>query len=184
MVELATVEDFYNKYYKSVRGFVAKKIDDENLIEEMVNDVLMASYKSIAEFDGRCSEFSFICSIAKHKIVDYYRKKKLKTILFSTNPVFEEIADQALTPERDVLKNELKEEIKKTFGEIKAGYKNLLRLKYIEGLKTSKIAEMLKISTKAVESRLHRAKKEFQNAWSYDRKKAKEYLEVKSTDRG
>ena len=183
MVELATVEDFYNKYYKSVRGFVSKKIDDESVVEEMVNDVLLAAYNSMSEFNGKCSEFSFICSIAKHKIIDYYRKKKLKTILLSTSPMFEEIADKALTPERDVLKNELKEEIKKTFGEIRAGYQNLLRLKYIDGLRTSKIAEMLCISTKAVESRLHRAKKEFQNNWSYDRKKTKEYLEVKCPDR-
>lgn len=183
MVELATVRDFYQKYYKSIRGFVSKKIDDENVVEELTNDVLLAAYNSMAEFDGRCAEFSFICSIAKHKIIDYYRKKKLKTILFSANPMFEEIADKALSPERDVLKNELKEEIKKTFGEIKAGYENLLRLKYIEGLKTNKIAQMLKISTKAVESRLHRAKKEFQNRWNYDRKKTKEYLEVKRSDR-
>ena len=180
---MATVEDFYNKYYKSVRGFVAKKIDDEWVVEEITNDILMAAYNSMDEFNGKCSEFSFVCSIAKHKIIDYYRKKKLKTILFSANPMFEEIADQALTPERDVLKNELKEEIKKTFGEIKAGYKNLLRLKYIDGLKIVKIAEILEISTKAVESRLHRAKKEFQNNWNYDRKKNKEYLEVKRSNR-
>jgi RNA polymerase sigma-70 factor (ECF subfamily) len=178
------MEELVNKYQKSLAAFIRKKIGDEDVAEELTQDILMAAYQALPTFNGKSSEFSFICGIAKHKITDYYRKKKLKTILFSTNPVFEEIADQALTPERDVLKNELKEEIKKTFGEIKAGYKNLLRLKYIEGLKTIKIDEMLKISTKAVESRLHRAKKEFQNAWSYDRKKAKEYLEVKSTDRG
>lgn len=177
------MEDFYQKYYKSVRSFVSKKIDDENVVEEMTNDVLLAAYNSMNKFNGKCAEFSFICSIAKHKIIDYYRKKKIKTILFSTNPMFEEIADQALNPERDVLKNELKEEIKKTLNEIKAGYKNLLRLKYVEGLKTNKIAQMLKISTKAVESRLHRAKKEFKQEWNYDRKKAKEYLEVKLPDR-
>ena len=164
-----------------MRGFVAKRVDDEGVVEELTNDILLASFESLPSFDGRSSEFSFICSIAKHKIVDYYRKKKLKTILFSANPMFEEIADKALTPERDVLKNELKTEIEETLNDLKEGYGKILRLKYIEGHKTSKIAEMTKQSIKAVESKLSRARKQFQNLWNYD-KKAKELIETRNTD--
>ncbi|MDD4938034.1 MAG: sigma-70 family RNA polymerase sigma factor [Candidatus Shapirobacteria bacterium] len=164
------MEKFYKKYYLSVRGFVAKKIDDEGVVEEITNDVLLAAINSMENFNGRCSEFSWICSIAKHKVIDYYRKKKIKTILFSVNPMFEEIADKALNPERDALKNELKEEIKKTFKEMKAGYKNILRLKYIEGWKVDDIAKKNKLSVKAVESRLMRARKQFKEAWIYDQK--------------
>jgi RNA polymerase sigma factor (sigma-70 family) len=85
--------------------------------------------------------------------------------------MFEEIADKALTPERDVLKNELKEEIKKTLADLKKGYKNLLRLKYIEGRKVNEIAKATNLTVKAVESRLTRAKKQFREAWVYDNKK-------------
>ncbi|MDD4938486.1 MAG: sigma-70 family RNA polymerase sigma factor, partial [Candidatus Shapirobacteria bacterium] len=102
---------------------------------------------------------------------DYYRKKKIKTILFSVSPIFEEIADKALTPERDVLKNELKEEIKKTFLAIRKGYKKILRLKYIEGWKVKEIAKKTNLTEKAVESKLIRAKKEFREAWIYDQEK-------------
>ena len=90
--------------------------------------------------------------------------------MFSVSPVFEEIADKALTPERDVLKNELKEEIKKTLADLKTGYKNLLRLKYIEGKKVVEIAKETNLTIKAVESRLIRAKKQFREAWVYDNK--------------
>jgi RNA polymerase sigma factor (sigma-70 family) len=176
------MQDFYQKYYNSVRGFVNKRIDDEGVAEEITNDILMAAYESLPNFNQKCSEFSFICSIAKHKIIDYYRKKKIKTVLFSTNPIFEEIADKALNPERDVLKNELKKEIEETLGELKEGYGKLLRLKYIEGWKIGAIATMSKLSVKAVESRLIRAKKQFQLRWSYDRKKAKEFITDKHTD--
>lgn len=166
------MDDFYQRYYRSIRAFVAKKIDDEGVVEEVTNDILMAGYTSLPSFNGRCSEFSWLCSIAKHKIIDYYRKKKLKTILFSASPVFEEIADKALTPERDVLKNELKEEIKKTFGEIGAGYQKLLRLKYVDGRRIKEMARILKLSVKAVESKLIRAKRRFREAWVYDQKKS------------
>ncbi|MEI8067554.1 MAG: RNA polymerase sigma factor [Candidatus Shapirobacteria bacterium] len=165
------MENFYNKYYRSIKSFVAKKVDDEGMVEELTNDIMMAGMTSLSTFSGTSSEFSWLCSIAKHKIIDYYRKKKLKTILFSACPIFEEIADKALTPERDVLKNELKDEIKKTFREISKGYKKILRLKYIDGFKISQIANKLKLSDKAVESKLIRAKHKFREVWNYDKKK-------------
>jgi RNA polymerase sigma factor (sigma-70 family) len=177
------VNDFFQKYYKGVRGFLSRKIDDEGLVEEMTNDVLLAAYESLPTFNHQCGEFSFICAIAKHKVIDYYRKKKLKTVLFSASPVFEEIADKALSPERDALKNELLEEIEKTFGELKEGYGKILRLKYVEGWKVSRIAQMTTLSIKAVESRLIRAKRMFQLEWIYDRKKVKEFIENRDTDR-
>lgn len=177
------MRDFYQKYYQSVRGFVAKKIDDENTVEELTNDIMLAAYNSLPNFNGECSEFSFICAIAQHRIIDYYRKKKLKTVLFSTNPIFEEIADQAISPERDALKNELKEEIKKTWAELSEGSQKILRLKYIKGWKTTKIAKLLNISAKALESRLFRARKEFQHSWSYDKKTNCEYCEADKSNR-
>ena len=165
------MEDCYKKYYFGLKKFISQKIDDEGVVEEITNDVMLAVINSEKRYEKRCSQFSWICSIAKHKIIDYYRKKKIKTILFSVNPIFEEIADKALTPERDVLKNELKDEIKKTLSEIKKGYKNLLRLKYIEGKKIAEIAKESNLTVKAVESRLIRAKKQFKEAWVYDEKK-------------
>ena len=153
-----------------IKKFIRQKIDDEGVVEEITNDVMLAAMNSWKNFRGECAEFSWICSIANHKIIDYYRKKKIKTILFSVSPVFEEIADKALTPERDVLKNELKEEIKKTLADLKTGYKNLLRLKYIEGKKVVEIAKETNLTIKAVESRLIRAKKQFREAWVYDNK--------------
>ncbi len=171
------MQDFYDKYHLGVRGFIAKKIDDVELVEEMTNDVLLAAFNSLPSFNHKCSEFSFVCSIAKHKIVDYYRKKKIKTVLFSASPIFEEIADQAIGPERDALKNELIKEIEMTLRDLKAGYGKLLRLKYIDGWRISKIAEITNQSIKAVESKLIRAKKQFQSKWNYDRKKNKELVE-------
>ncbi len=163
-------KDFYNKYYLGVKGFVRQKIEDEGLVEEITNDVLLAAINSRENFNKKCNEFSWICSIAKHKIIDYYRKKKIKTILFSVNPIFEEIADEALTPERDVLKNELKKEIKNTLKELGEKYKRILKLKYVDDLKVKEIANELDISVKATESQLIRARKKFKEAWVYDQK--------------
>lgn len=177
------MKDFYTKYYKSVRTFIGKKIDDGDTADELTNDVMLAAFNALPTFNHKCSEFSFICSIAQHRVIDYYRKKKLKTVLFSSNPMFEEIADKAIGPERDALKNELKSEIKRTLGELSEGSQKLLRLKYISGWKTTKIAKMLNVSAKALESRLFRARKEFQGRFTYDKKTAKEYIKTDGSNR-
>ncbi len=168
---MGSMESFYNKYYKGVAGFVRKRIDDEWVVEELTNDILMAGYKSLPTFREKGSEFSWLCGIAKHKIVDYYRKKKIRTILFSSSPLFEEIADEALSPERDCLKNELKKEIEETFRDVGEGYKKILRLKYIDGLKVKQIAKLLECSVKAAESKLSRAKQSFRLVWNCNAKK-------------
>jgi len=165
------MEEWYKKYGLGLRKYISQKIDDDGLVEELVNDVMLAAINSGESFEGRCSEFSWLCSIANHKIIDYYRKKKIKTVLFSVSPMFEEIADKALTPERDALKNELKGEIIKTFEDMREGYRNILRLKYVEGWKMDEIAKKMGTTIKAIESKLMRAKKEFKEIWAYDEKK-------------
>ncbi|MBU1118118.1 RNA polymerase sigma factor [Patescibacteria group bacterium] len=177
------MKELVEKYQRSIAAFVQRKIDNEDVVEEITQDVLMAAYKAMPNFNNKCSEFSYICSIAKHKITDYYRKKRLKTILFSVNPKFEEIAEGALGPERDALKNEIKEEIRKTMSELKEDYRKILRLKYVEDWKSRQIATLMKISVKAVESRLIRARKQFQELWDYDNKKSKEVVQVERPSR-
>jgi RNA polymerase sigma-70 factor (ECF subfamily) len=177
------MEEFLNRYQQSIKSFVERKIEDEGVVEELTNDILMAAYGARGKFRGEAAEFSWICGIAKHKIVDYFRKKKIKTILFSVSSKFEEIADSALEPERDVLKEELKTEIRKTFRELSAGYSKILRLKYVQGYKTVTIARRLKTTVKAIESRLRRAKNQFKSIWDYDKKKAMENIETRGIDR-
>lgn len=163
------MESLYKKYYQSVYKFVSNKVGEDEDREELTNDILLAAINSWPTFDKKSSEFTWICGIAKHKIIDFYRKKKLKTILFSVNPIFEEIADKALGPEEESLNGELKKEIKKIFGELNEGYAKILRLKYIERLSIRSMALKLGTTVKAVESKLIRAKLAFRQQWQYSK---------------
>ena len=163
------MREFYDKYYLGLRKFVKLRVDNEDDAEELVNDIMLAAINSLPSFNNNSHEFTWICGIAKHKIVDYYRKKRIKTVLFSVSPVFEEIADKALGPEEESLKKELKEEIRGVFKEMSEGYRKLLRLKYIDGQSVKQIASELHLTIKAVESRLIRAKKSFKQEWHYSK---------------
>jgi RNA polymerase sigma factor (sigma-70 family) len=62
-------------------------------------------------------------------------------------------------------KEELKKEVKKVLAALAEGYGEILRLKYIEGLSMAQIAAKVKISVKAVESKLSRARGAFRKEW-------------------
>ena len=56
-------------------------------------------------------------------------------------------------------------EVRKVLAALSEGYRDILRLKYLEGLTVNQIAKKLKTSFKAVESRLSRARGAFRKIW-------------------
>lgn len=159
------MKEFYKKYKSLVYGFVNKKVGSAEDTEELTNVILLAAWDKLPSFSGKSSLKNWILGIAKHKIIDYYRKKKLRTVLFSTVPYLEEITDKTIGPEGESLKEDLKYQIKEVLNELSEGYRNILRLKYIDEFKNSEIAIILKTSYKSVENKIRRAKIKFKQTY-------------------
>lgn len=150
------------KYRQRLTKFVSKRVDNFLDVEEIIQDTLISAMDSLPTFKGKSSQFTWLCAIARHEIADYYRRKKIKQIVFSKLPWLKELVDEALGPELAYQELETKKKIVKTFKNISEGYTRILRLKYIEGLSMKQIAYMLNLTVKAVESRLTRARLAFQ----------------------
>ncbi|MFH1601493.1 MAG: sigma-70 family RNA polymerase sigma factor [Candidatus Shapirobacteria bacterium] len=150
---------FYQKFEKKVTNYVLGRIDNPKDAEEIVQDTFWAAHNSLSNFQFQCSLSTFLISIAKHEIADYYRKKRIKTILFSHFPFLEVLASKALTPEEEALKSELKQEIIKILERLPKRYQKLIRLKYFKEYSIKEIAVKLATSPKAVESALSRARR-------------------------
>jgi RNA polymerase sigma factor (sigma-70 family) len=159
------IEKFCTKYQKPLLAFVGKRVKNKRDAQDVVQETLISGLNSLPNFNFKSFLFSWLCSIAKHEIADFYRKRKLKTILFSKMPFLQNWADDALGPQGKYLKEELKEEISFVLESLTEGYSKILRLKYIEGMTMKAIAKKLSITVKAVESRLYRARKKFRASW-------------------
>lgn len=160
------VEKFTQEDLLRLRHYIFKRISDKEEAEEIFQDVLVSANDSLPLFRRESSFLSWLCAIANHEIVDYYRKKKLKTVLFSRFPFLETIASEALGPDEKLEKEELRKEVKKVLATLSEGYREILRLKYIDELSMKQIARLVKTTVKAVESKLGRAKKEFKKKWT------------------
>lgn len=162
-------KEFYQQYQERLKNFILGKVADPRDAEEILQDSFISFFVSLPNFNFNSSLYSYLCAITKHEVVDFYRKKKIKMVLFSRFPFLETLAAKALTPEEEVLKQELKTEIKKTLKSIGRRYGKLLRLKYLLGFSVKEIAQKTASSPKSVESALTRARKSFAN--EYRRKK-------------
>src|SRR3989338_7270445 len=123
---------FYRHYYHSLYTYISRKINQKEDIEEILQDCFLATLEALRDFAFKSSIFKFICSIANHKIIDFYRRKKIKKIVFSKFVEIEPLLATFFGPE-DVLDEQiLKQKIIATFQKISPSYQVILKLKYIQ----------------------------------------------------
>lgn len=157
---------FYRTYQPRLSTFIKAKIANEKDSEEILQDVLLATLEALRDFSFRSSLFTFICSIANHKVIDFYRRKKIKSIVFSRLPDVEPLISTFFGPEDSLDEELLKQKIKQTFRSLAPKHSRILKLKYIYGYTVEEIAEKLSISFKSAESQLFRARRAFALAYS------------------
>lgn len=160
------MEQIDKESLKKLKNYLFSRLKDPFEAEEIFQETLIAATESLPTYQGQASFSTWLCAIANHEIADFYRKKKLKTILFSRFPFLGNLVSQALGPEEELLKKELRKEVKKTLSGLTEGYSQILRLKYYQGLSVKEIARKLHLTIKATESRLSRARLAFQKEWA------------------
>lgn len=162
-------EKFLRRFYVSFKprlfAYIKRKIAKDEDAEEIMQDTFMATVEALRDFAYQSSLYTFICSIANHKVIDFYRKKKIKSILFSQVPEIEPLISTFYGPEDKLDEALLKAKIRETFAKISPKYHRILRLKYIYGYSVGEIAEKLSVSFKSAESQLFRARKAFVAAY-------------------
>ncbi|MCL5435310.1 MAG: sigma-70 family RNA polymerase sigma factor, partial [Patescibacteria group bacterium] len=103
--------------------------------------------------------------IAHNKTVDYYRKRKIKSILLSQVPYLDIVAAEINQPEFQFEKNKVKDKIESAFRSLPDIYRKILKLRYEEQMPVKQIAEVFNLSFKATESLLFRARQNFKLAY-------------------
>jgi len=160
---------FYKIVTPHLQQYFQHKIADEHDREEIIQDTMLSILDSLPRYKAKSTFSTWILAIAHHELVDYYRRRKIKTILFSAFPFLENIADLALGPQLALEEKEAKQRIYLTLKKLNEGNAKILRLRYLEGLSVTVIARKLGISYKAAESKLSRARLAFCSQYVYQR---------------
>jgi RNA polymerase sigma-70 factor (ECF subfamily) len=152
---------FYRRYAPKLSRFIAGKVANPGDAEEVLQDTLYAFLEAIRDFQGKSNLQTFLFSICQHKVIDYYRKKKLKHAVFSQMPQLEAIISPLISPEEQLDATLVKEKIHAVLGRLLPRHRQILMLKYLDGLSVAEIAKHMTMTFKSVESQLFRARKAF-----------------------
>ncbi len=159
------LETLYAEYRERLLRFVAAKVGGDRLVaEDVVQEAFMAAMVSLAGFGARSSPYTWLCSIAQHKLADYYRKSlpcggcNASTIEldFCADPEEEENCLSSV--ERWFERVETEDMVQNALHELPNIHRQVLYLKYFDGLTAAAIGEELGRSPKAVEGLLSRAR--------------------------
>ena len=77
---------FYRRFTPKLSRFIRTKIGNPADAEEILQDTLYAFLEAIRDFEGKSNVQTFLFSICQHKIIDFYRRKKIKHAVFSQMP--------------------------------------------------------------------------------------------------
>jgi len=153
------VKKWFATYKPHLTAYVATKIDSPKDRDELVQEVFMHSLKQLPLFRGESSLWTWMCSIARHEIADYYRKRYAKKAL-KTLPLVD-----WLVSENPQDATEITETVRVTLSKMTPKYRNLLLGKYLDDYSVKELADQHDKTEKSIESDLFRAREEFKGLW-------------------
>lgn len=155
------VSQFYHRFAPQLRKYIGARVRTAEDAEEILQDTLFSFLDGLRDFEQKSSIRTYVFSICHHKIIDYYRRKKIAHLVFSQLPSLELLVSPLLGPEEVLDEKVIQEKIRRVFARLGPMYRQVLILKYLDDVSVEEIAQRLSISFKSAESRLFRARKAF-----------------------
>ncbi|OBX24553.1 RNA polymerase sigma (SigZ) subunit [Gelidibacter algens] len=139
----------WDAYAEDVKHFIFSKIKDAAVTDDVLQDTFIKIHIKLETLKDAAKLKSWVFSIARHTVMDYFRNQDLK------NPVTEDtLASEPIPTEHtreDCLHGIIKSLPKK--------YRTPLILADIQGLKQAQISEQLQVPLATVKSQIQRGRK-------------------------
>lgn len=152
------IKRYESKLGRYVKRLGASKKED---MEDILQNSFIKAYRNINDFDTKLSFSSWMYRIAHNEAVSFFRARSIRpeaNLVDGGDEILSFIKDDTNAWE---VANERSNaiHIKKAVDELDDKYKDIIVLRYFEGLEYEEIGDILKISSGSVATLIHRAKK-------------------------
>ncbi len=153
------------RYQRPVLSLIARMVGDPALAEDLAQEAFVKAYRKLGTFDRRRKLSSWLFKIAHNTTIDHLRRARPETVtLEATATDGEESwevlrADEAQEPDRRAERGQLMSRLDAALGRLSPGYREILLLRFREGLAYHEIAEVTGMAMGTVKVKLHRARK-------------------------
>jgi RNA polymerase sigma-70 factor, ECF subfamily len=166
--DLSAIEELYTTYFDRLYALVFNQVDrDRSATEDIVQETFLAALKSAKRFHGQSSTYTWLCSIAYHKVADFYRRKaregKYRDLTFNVDA--SESGEQPgsiLRSSNPTSSIDTSIIVKQAMATLTSDHRQVLILKYVEEMSVSEISQIMGRSQKSIEGLLARARKTLQ----------------------
>jgi RNA polymerase sigma-70 factor, ECF subfamily len=156
---------FYDTYAGDLYAFIYHLVNDGNRqnAEDIWQESLMAAYNGLGSFRGNSRLFTWLCAIARFKVMAFYRRSGRSQAEPLETP-WEQIGlmmDKSLIPENLISRREVKTHVVEVMQLLPPEYRQVLLARYVDGKSVSEVSNLIGRSYKACESLLARARVRF-----------------------
>ncbi len=74
-------DKWVNDYGDKLYAYAYSRVGTAEIAEDLVQETFLSGLKSLDKFKGSSSEYTWLVSILKHKIIDHYRQKATRSAL-------------------------------------------------------------------------------------------------------
>lgn len=133
-----------------LKNYLRKRIFDQAEVDEVIQEILLATHKSLHTYDPDKSFMGWFLAITEYKVIDYIRgyKKRMTTIDFDSISNLVEMSNS---------NSDLKIDIERAINSLSSREKEILTLIKFEGQSVSDIAKRLNLTEANVKVIVHRA---------------------------
>ena len=147
-----------NLYWVDVFSFVMKKVQEEQVKDELTVSVFSKVLSKLDLFDPNFQFKTWILTIAQNSIIDYWRKKSRDNEDSTDN--FDDFKNHlALSTEELLISEEDQKQILNIIESLDTNYKEIIQLRFFEEKSIKEIAEELNLTLSNTKVRIMRAKK-------------------------
>jgi RNA polymerase sigma-70 factor (ECF subfamily) len=162
----AAMTEFYNIYRSRLYTLVLAQVDQNQAVaEDIVQETFLAALGSLDKFRGDSQLYTWLRSIAFHKLNDYYRRQVKQPRAQESSPDFDAMKQLEQTgndePETIAVmeSEEVRHSVQQALEQLPENYQEVLVLKYLEEMPVLEISQVMGRSPKSVEGLLSRARK-------------------------
>lgn len=146
----------YMRYRQPLFRYLLQLTPDRGLAEELLQDTLVAVWRSAKRFEGRSSVQTWLLGIARRQAHNTLRQRGLP--LADASALIELPATDP-EPEEAALASVAREELANAFGQLSLVHREVLALTFVEELSYQETAQVLGVPVGTVKSRLSHARR-------------------------
>jgi len=160
----AAYRELVTRYATPAVNFIFRFVRDRALAEDLAQEGFLRVYQRLNTFDPSRRFSSWFFQVLRNITIDYLRVNRLPTS--SLDELAEEgnqgaaVDRESASPEQVAGQRELAAAMSAALARIRPEYREVVVLRYQEGLTQPEIAEILGLPSGTVKTYLHRARKE------------------------